>query len=399
MRAHREDDLAAALRALRPDPRPEFAAELDARAALGFPRRAASNTPDAARIGPRARLLASLSRLREAPPRRRLAAAGAAGLVAIVAATAVIAGTGGGAGESGSTTIGPVPGGGEAGGAGLEPKPAPESAAESASGASAGGSSSAAGVEMAPATTHAAPYDRTRAAGPYASHRSRRDVERSASIVLGADPSEVRADSAKVFEAVHATNGIVLRSSIRDGSAGEAGASFDLLIPAARLSDALAAFSAIDEVRSRHESTADITAPTIGAGERLRDSRARIESLLTELAAADTAAERSAVEAELRAERRRAAVLRSRLAGLRRRANLSRVSLRIETGRPAAGGGTGGWGIGDGLASAGRVLAIAAGVAIVGLALLAPLAVLALLAWLAHRAWLRRARGRALGRA
>ena len=42
MSSYRDDtDLAAALRALRPTPRPEFAAELDARVAAGFPRRSA----------------------------------------------------------------------------------------------------------------------------------------------------------------------------------------------------------------------------------------------------------------------------------------------------------------------------------------------------------------------
>jgi uncharacterized protein DUF4349 len=72
----------------------------------------------------------------------------------------------------------------------------------------------------------------------------------------------------------------VLSSSIRDGTAGEAGAKFDLLIPSGKLGDALAAFSAIGEVRSRRESTQDITAPTIGVRERLQDSGAKIEGLL-----------------------------------------------------------------------------------------------------------------------
>jgi hypothetical protein len=233
--------------------------------------------------------------------------------------------------------------------------------------------------------------------GPFASHARHRDIERSAQIVLGADPANVRSDAAKVFDAVHAADGIVLSSSISDGAAGEAGARFDLLIPSGKVGDTLAAFSAIDEVRSRHESTQDITAPTIGVGERLQDSRAKIAGLLAQLATTTTDAERAAVEAELRAERARAAALRSRLSDLSRRANLSRVSLRIETGEPQGGGSTGGaWGIDDGLHDAGRILAIAAGVTLVGLAIIAPLALLLLLAWLAHRTWVRTRRERAL---
>ena len=99
---------------------------------------------------------------------------------------------------------------------------------------------------------------------PTPRRRRHRDIERSAPRSCSA-PSrrEVRADAAKVFEAVHAADGIVLRSSIRDGAAGDAGADFELLIPTAKLGDALASFSAIAEVRSRHESTQDITAPTV----------------------------------------------------------------------------------------------------------------------------------------
>jgi hypothetical protein len=119
--------------------------------------------------------------------------------------------------------------------------------------------------------------------------------------------------------------------------------------------------------------------------------------LLAQLAGAESSAERAEVEVELNAERRRAAGLRSQLSALERRASFSRVSLRIETGAsPGGSGGGGNWGVGDGLGDAGRILAIAAGVTVIGLAALAPLALLVLLGWLARRAWLRRARASAL---
>jgi hypothetical protein len=233
--------------------------------------------------------------------------------------------------------------------------------------------------------------------GPYVVKAHHREVERSAEMVLGADPDRIADDSAQVFDAVHAAKGIVLSSSVTGGAAGEAGARFDLLIPAAKLGDALAAFSSIDTVVSRHEATDDITAPTVRVGEHLRDSRAKIDGLLVQLAGADSDSERAEVEAELGAERRHAAALRSRAAKLDRRANLSRVSLRIETGGGAtAGDSGGGWGIGDALHDAGHILAVAVAVAVVGLAIIGPLALLAFLAWLANRARLRHARERAL---
>ncbi len=77
-----DNDLTAELRALRPEPRPEFTAELDERAAAGFPRRSPHSS------GPLAGLFA---RLRALPPRRLALSAGAAALAAVAAATVVVA--------------------------------------------------------------------------------------------------------------------------------------------------------------------------------------------------------------------------------------------------------------------------------------------------------------------
>jgi hypothetical protein len=395
MSSYREEDLAATLAELRPTPRPEFAAELDARAAAGFPRRDGAGGPPLNR---------ALARLRATPPRRLLLPIGGVAVAAIVVATAVIA-----VSEHGSSGVErrdlsalpeKSPGTSSGGRAhfGRTTEAAPANGAVAAGHASAGTSQAGAAegesgdVYEAQAPSQAPAHN----AGPYASHHDSRDIERGASMTLAAQPSEVRSDAGQVFEAVHATDGIVLHSAIRNGSAGDAGATFDLLIPTARLSDAMAAFSAIAEVRARHESSADITAPTVSTQEHLEDSAARVKSLLAQLASAETEAERAEAEYELNAERGRMAALRSQLASLHRRANLAHVSLRIETGASSADEG-GGWGIDDGFDDAGRILAIAAGVAVIGLAALAPFAILAVLAWLARSAYVRRARAQALG--
>lgn len=373
--------LIAELRGLRPAPQPAFAAALDERAAAGFPPPPAGDSP-LARLG---------ARLRALEPRRALFPAGATALAAVAAVTVVVALNEPGSQSNTShpdsqsnTSQGNLLGQfnefpDSAGAREAQPK----AAGESATGASSG-------VEYsAPPSIES---------GPYASKAADRDIEHSAQVVLGADAADVSRDAARVFEAVHAHDGIVLRSSVRDGGEGEAGASFELLIPSAKLGDALAAFSAIAEVRSRHEATADITAPTVRTGELLRDSRAKIDGLLAQLSTADTDAERAGAEAELRAERRHNAFLRSQLSNLERRASFSRVSLRIETGdTPSSPASEDSWGVGDALGDAGHILAIAAAVAIVGLAILAPIALIALLAWLGNRARIRRGRERALG--
>ena len=363
-------ELIEELRALRPAPSAEFATALDARAAVGFPRR----SPFAG-----SRLGDLVTRLRALPPRRVIAPAGATALAAIVVATAVIA-----VNEPASerTTL-------SGGSAASEP---PERLAKlperaSAVPATAEPLSSTAAGDSALSFNGSARYSKGVRLLPTRS----RAVERSAEIVLATDPSRITEDAAAVFDAVRAHNGIVMRSTIRDGA--QAGAEFILLIPSGKLGDAMASFSRIAEVRSRREATADITAPTVGVAELVRDSRARIDGLLAQLAAADTEGEREAAETELRAERRRLTALRSRLDGLQRRANYSRVSLRIETANAS---GSAGWGIGDALGDAGQILAVAAGVTLIGLAILAPLAALALLAWLTRRAWLRWSRRQAL---
>jgi uncharacterized protein DUF4349 len=396
MDPHREIDLATELRAMRPTPEPEFVAELDARAAAGFPKKDGGGSP-------RRRIASWLDRM----PKRRLPAfAGAAATVAIAVATAVVAISEDGPAsrtalqqDAGTHPDQPaVSRAAAAGGSGVQYSDTPPTVNELRSesfGAQPRGGLSRLRSSAAKAADEAAvmPFSSS-VSGPYASRAEHRDVERSARIVLATDATGVRSAAARVFETVHSYDGIVMRSSVRDGGAGAAGAVFDLLIPSGKLGDALAAFSDIAEVRSRSEATLDVTAPKIGLEERLRDARATVEGLLAQLAGADTTAEREAIDAELRAERRRLASLRSRLAALQRRTHFSRVSLRIETGAAAAAGDR--WGVDDALDGAGRILTVAAGVTLIGLAILSPLALICLLAWFARRRWVHSRRERAL---
>jgi hypothetical protein len=389
METPRDEQLAAELRALRPMPRPKFTAELDERAAAGFPRRTHWRwTP--------------FERLRSMQPRKLLIPGGGVAMVVIAVVTAVVV-----SGESGDknpvpphtdSTRGFTEGGGSAAAEPTKPPAEYKSGStEIESSGPAHASESAGGaVEAAPAQS-GAQIERLNAqldsSKPSVHNRA---VERNAELVLGADPADVGDDASEVFEAVHAHDGIVLRSSTREGEAGVAAARFELLIPSGKLGDALAALSGIDEVRSRHEATNDITAPTVTTGELLQDSKARVDSLLDQLAGAETESEREAVEAELAQERRHRARLRTQLQHLERRADYSRVLVRIETGDSAQSPDEGSWGIGDAIDDAGQILAVAAAVTVVALAVLGPIALVALLAWLAHRAWVRRERRRVL---
>jgi len=383
MEPRREDtDLPTELRELRPAPRPEFAAELDARAAAGFPGANGEETgPSLSR-----RLAERLGRM----PRWRVPALAATVAVAAIAvATAVVA-----ISEEDAVTPSAQRLAGSSGR--LEraaEKPPVQFSAPPATVREAAAAGDTAASAEALNFEGSAP---TRASGPNAFLTSKRDVERSARLVLATEPSEVRAAAARVFETVHSYDGIVLRSSIAAGGEGEGSAVFELLIPSGKLGGAMASFSEIADVRSRRDASSDVTGRTVGLEERARDSRARIESLLAELASAGTEAERVAVEARLRSERGRLAALRSALQGLERRVNLSHVSLRIESGSPNSEGNDGSWGVSDAFDDAGRILAIAAGITLIGLAILAPIALLALLAYVIHRLWLKRSLDQAL---
>jgi hypothetical protein len=428
-----DDTLLAELREMRPEPRPEFAAELDEWAAAGFPRRDSH-----ASAGPFAKLADHLRDLRAKSARQWMVpAVGLAITVLAVAGVVVAVSSNGGAGGdlmTSATTSSESSGGAvetesaeagseEAGGAVEETAEAEGTAhsgevprnggaavtpqAKSAeSGAVHGGEEL--NEEGAEEEEESAPEEE-RAVNGFANGekaesgpaRGHRDIERSASIVLGTKPGEVAGAAAKVYSAVHAANGVVLNSSVESGKAGPTGASFSLLIPSRKLDDALAEFSKIAEVRSRHDATNDITAPTVGATEELRDSNASIEGLLKELGNVETEAERESVEARLREERRRHAAIRASLEHLHKRASMSEVSLRIVTNHGAGvvppGKDDSGWSVGDALHDAGHILTVAAGVLLIALAILAPIALIALLFWSLNRFRVRRLRERTLG--
>jgi hypothetical protein len=392
-----DDTLLAELKEIRPTPRPEFTAELDERAAAGFPRRASASPNPFAALA---------DRWHAATTRRRLIPVLGTAMAVLIVATVVVglvqsggssssdtafraesASEGGGGGEEEAA-------GGEAESAETEALVAPATSANAKKSRQAAPeveaeSESAGGAAAAPAEKA------TKSFG--AGHR---DIERSAYVTLGTKPGEVSSAAAKVYEAVHAANGVVLHSKVQSGSAGATGAFFDLLIPSRKLDDTLSAFSQIAEVRERHDATNDITAPTVGAAEELRDSNATIESLLKELGDSETEEEREAVETRLRDERNRHAAIRASLDQLHKRASMSEVTVRIVTDHgagvtPPDKGGS--WGVGDALHDAGHILTIAAGVALIGLAILGPIALIALAFWLANRFRVRRLRERTLG--
>jgi hypothetical protein len=334
-------ELAVLVRDERPLPAPAFAAALDARAADRFPRPRRRRAPGPPFLGPALAAAACLLLV--------------AGLVAVP----------------------------RLGSDGDEP-------------ASGGASGTALQRESAPPEPLASPP-----APPGGSPRSdgvgRRRVERSAALTLAAPPAELEDVADGVVRITDAAGGFVQSSSVTSGGRGASGGELTLRIPASGLQAALADLSRLAHVRERSQRTLDITRLSVSARDRLADARAERASLRRRLAQADTDEEAARLRAQLRRASRRVAVAGRDVARAENRARFATVTVSLVADRSAAApGGTGRWTPADALGDALRVLEVAAGVAVVALAVALPLGLLGGSAWLAARHGMRRRRERAL---
>jgi hypothetical protein len=191
--------------------------------------------------------------------------------------------------------------------------------------------------------------------------------------------------------------GFVLGSAVSGGEGGRAGATFDLRIPSDNLQPALRDLSELTHVRSRTQTTEDITGRFVSAESRLEDALAERRALLRQLARAVTPNETASIRARLRLANRRIGAARASLRSVRNQVELSAVAVAIEPDDSLAGD-DGGWTLGEALDDALRVLEALAGAALVALAVLVPVALLGMLAWLASRRIVRDRRERALDR-
>jgi hypothetical protein len=336
--------LVRAVRADRPSLRPEFAAELDTRAAAGFPR--------AARPG----------RRRPAPRHWLAGVAGAAALAAVI----VVA-----AGNLGSSRP-PVGTRGDAVRA-----PAPESTQKQSVGAAPSGAASAGsiGITVGP---------------PVAGGRT---VERGADLALLAPHGEVQQVADRAIAATDRLGGLVESSNVNVDDHGGSQASLDLQVPGRSLEPTLAALSALAHVSARSQSTEDITDVTGAARDRLAEARAERQALLRQLAAATTANQVQSIHARIGLLDGRIAADQKQLGTLVARGRSAQVTVTIDEATQAAGGsGVVAGALDDAL----NVLEGSFGVLVIGLACLVPAGLLAAAAWWASRTLRRRRRAAGL---
>jgi Domain of unknown function (DUF4349) len=222
-----------------------------------------------------------------------------------------------------------------------------------------------------------------------------RKVVQSSQLSLTARPSRVDSVAQEVFNVVATQDGVVQSSNVTASPNSSGYAQFQLSVPSANLSQTMAALSRLPgaTVASRTDATQDVTGQLGSDGRRLAEARALRSALLRQLAAATTTTAIASLKAQIRDVDAAISRYSSALNALQHQVDFSPISVTINAGTPpiypVASGGS--FTLHGAAHDAGRVLVVAAGVALIALAALVPVGLLVALGlWLA--ALLRRRR-------
>jgi hypothetical protein len=253
---------------------------------------------------------------------------------------------------------------------------------------SSGSPSSAAGGASSAAATTTTPQTAAKVPGRAPSPRTRRgrDLTQSARLGLEAAPGRIAGVSQEVFDVIGAEHGVVLSSHVTQTTGAPGFATFSLQVPAPRLEATLDRLSRLRHARvtTREDASADITSHVDNAAAALAAEQARRRSLLRQLAATDVAAQADRLEREAARALREIDRDQSELGALHRKVADSTIAVTVQSlpavHRPHRG--TRGFTFARALHDAGHILLVAAGVALIALAVLIPLGlVVAFCAW------------------
>lgn len=228
-----------------------------------------------------------------------------------------------------------------------------------------------------------------------------RKIVQSALLALSTGPSHVDDVAQEIFNVVGSVHGIVSRSNVTATGGLDGYAHFELSLPSAGLPDAMGRLSRLRyaSVSSRTDSTQDVNGSFVSEGGRLADARALRTALLGQLAAATTAAQISSLHAQIREAETTIAQAQADLRSLNRRVDFSSVSVTVAASQSAPTShsqASSGFTLRRALHDAERVLVVAAGGALITLAVLVPVGLLGLLGWWVAASLRRRRREDAL---
>ncbi len=380
-------ELALLLVAEKPEPRPEFARSLDERVQWRFGARALE--PARSRSGSR-RWFAPVAGL-------------TAGVAAILVAVLVLSSGGGTRSGSSPPSRGAGPGtitaASSSAGSGRGPHPAGSGsvhqlAPSGSVSSSAAGSARSAGSAGSLGAAGSAGSAGTPAPQPPANGRK---IIQSAQVALSAATSHIDDVAQEVFDVVGRENGVVNSSQVTAGANGYA--QFQLSVPSSALAATMTSLSQLRfaSVSSRTDATQDVNGQYLSDQRKLADARALRTSLLKQLANATTQAQIDSLTAQIHDAEASISSDEATLRGLDHQINFSQITVTINAAPVAVRhGGSGSFTLGQAAHDAGRVLTVAAGVALISLAALTPVALIGALGWWIAVAVRRRRRQQAL---
>jgi hypothetical protein len=396
--AHAElAELALLLTAGRPQPDPSFADALDARVA----RRFAPAPPSPATATATARA--------KRRPWWRGPAVGSLAATAVVLGVALVVLAAGGGGASSSSESSST-----AAAISASSSPAaPNRASSSPAAPNRASSSSYSGPTVAPLSApprHSAsraPVSNAGTLGPAATGAAAptppstaRKVIQSAQLSLTTPPSRIDAVAQEVFNVVGDQNGFVQRSNVTAGGAANSSAQFQLSVPSSNLSQTMAQLSQLKyaTVSSRTDATQDVNDQYVGDARRLDDAKALRTALLKQLGAAVTATQIESLNQQIHDADQEISSDQGTVNNLNHQVDYSQIQVTINAAliAQARHHKSSGFTLGKAAHDAGRVLTVAAGVALIALAALVPAALLATLGWWVITAVRRRRREHAL---
>jgi hypothetical protein len=356
-------ELSLILRDDRPEPRPAFVNRLDHQANTRFA------VPG---VAPRRR--------RNPIPRAAWTGAWAAVAVALIALVVIVVPHGGTSNSASGGLAHVTP---KSSSRALEPGPSgPPSSSDSAASSAGGAASSAGGTATTGGALRSSGPSVAASRPPSPGSTPGRQVAQAAHLSVSAGAGRIEGVAQQVFDVIASEHGFVAGSHVNAVHLGTSFASFALRVPSGRLQGTLNRLSHLRHARvlARSDSSSDITGSVRSAGDRLSQDRAYHRSLLRQLSDASTTPDANRIQARLR--RNNAAILRDQdaLRGLHRKVTDSRISVSIQAPAPAphhhrSGGAP--FTIGRALHDAGHVLVVAAGVALISLAVLVPAGLLA----------------------
>ncbi len=371
-------ELALLLRSERPQISEGFASKLDARAEQRF-----AEGPSVKRFP--ARLAAKrVSRTWVWAP-----AASAVALASAVAIVFVMGFPGGSmSGASSSTT-------GAALGASTQSSASATTASASSTTPQAASVPGAAARSATPSAAASGLAQQTVVPGGLPSPSSSRKIVQNAQLDLTTAPNQIDTVAQELYKVLGPVGGIVQSSQVTQTGGLDGTATFQLSIPSSALSVTMARLSQLpnSRVASRTDATQDVTNQYNGLTTKLADARALRTALLKQLAAAYTTQQVDSLKAQIRDADAQIASYQGQLAGLGHQVNYSSVSVTINAAAvPVTPGSSSGFTIGKAVHTAGKVLTVAAGVALIGLAGLLPVALVIALIWWITAALKRRRR-------